>query len=344
MSGTQRRHVRWATAPALATCAALAAVALLAGGAGAQTEPSEGGTSLRVEITRLDGLVTDEADLHIRAQVVNEGRSDRQDLRLLATVHRQPIGRFNYQQAMDNGVVGDVIHAFGADIEDVPARGTRTVELGQTAAELGLGRPGGQGGVYPLRIQLQSGGQVVDEVATNLVYAPDTVDLPIAVSLLLPIAHSPSRDGHGVFVSDRLLRATEPDGALGGLAAVLEDRPDLPITLAVDALTLEEVGDLASGFMREQGDGAEALPSDSPEAERAAALGAPAPPPRAPPAAPPRRPAPRAPPGRARPPNTSENTRLDVAAPAPGPPAAGPGGGPAPREIDGQEKFKRRVE
>jgi hypothetical protein len=251
------------------SCAA--ALLLSSAPAAAQTDPSPGGpSSLDLEVTDLDGLVTEEADLRIGTRISNGSRVDRPDLRLLVTVHRQPIGRFNYQQAMDRGVLGDIIHAFAVDAGEVPARGSRTVELTQTADELGLLRPAGQDGVYPLRVQLQSGGQVVDELITNLVYAPNSVELPISVSLLLPIAEPPSRDGHGVFVRDGLLEGTAPGGPLSGLVDALEDRPDLPVTLAVDALTLEETSDLASGFMRNAGDATEARASDSAEARHAA--------------------------------------------------------------------------
>jgi hypothetical protein len=198
----------------LGACLLVCALAVLPGGAaGAQTTPTgQEPSSVALEVTRLDGLVTGEADLRIRIRIANHSRAEREDLRLLVTVHRQPIGRFNYQQAMDQGVVGDIIHAFAAEAGEIPGLGARTVELSQSADELGLARPAGQDGVYPLRVQLQSGGQVVDELTTNLVYAPNDVDLPISVALLLPVRHAPGRDGHGVFVDDGLIRATGPGG------------------------------------------------------------------------------------------------------------------------------------
>jgi hypothetical protein len=265
---TVRRGVLGAVAALLLTGTLLATAAT----AQVDRSASEHASSLTMDVTRLDGLVTAETDLRIRAQVRNGGRFDREDLRLLVTVHRQPIGRFNYQQALDEGVLGDVIHAFTAEAGEIPASGTRTVELSQTAAELGLARPAGQEGVYPLRIQLQSGGTVVDELISNVVYLPGAAELPIAVSVLTSLAHAPTRDGQGVFADPRVIEAVGPSGGLRGVVDVLEARPDAPVALGVDGLTLEEAADLASGFMQADGDGAAARASDSPAAEHAAAF------------------------------------------------------------------------
>ncbi len=239
-----------------------------AGPLAAQTGPSErSDSSLALEVDRLDAMVTNDDGLRVRTRITNASRQDREDLRVLATVHVNPIGRFNYQQAMDEGELGRIIHGFSKDLASVPARGSRSAELTQTAAELGLARPGGQEGVYPLRLQLLSAGEVVDEVITNLVYSPMQAPLSIAVSLLLGVTHPPGRDGQGMFVDESLTDALRSSGALGGLMRTLEDRPGFPVTLAVDALTLEEAGDVASGYLLGGQGGPTTRGPDSPEAD-----------------------------------------------------------------------------
>lgn len=248
----------------------------LLGTAGGPAHPQVTGPDARgavsLEVTGLDGIVDAERDLRIRVRVQNRSRFDRENLRVLVTVHRTPIGRFNYQQAMDHGVLGGVIHAFAADTGEIPAQGARTIELTQTLAELGLAVPAGQAGVYPLRIQLQSGSATVDERTTNLVHTPEGVGLPVSVALLLPLAAPPSRDGEGAFVNDSLPAALRPGGPLGGIVAALEQRPDAPVTLALDGLTLDEAMDLATGFMAGGEDGPRARGSDAWQAEQAAAF------------------------------------------------------------------------
>jgi hypothetical protein len=260
-----------------AMAGALVLLASVALGAPAAAQPGdlerlgrEAG-SLRLEVIDLQGIVTDEQPMHARVRVVNGGRSDRDDLRIVAAVHRETIGRFAFQQAMDDDVVGNIIHPFVADLDPVPGRGGRTVDLVQTADELGLARPG-QDGVYPLRLQLLAGGEVADEVTTAIVVIPAHVEHPLSVALLLPLALPPQRDAEGVVTDRALLHSLGPHGSLAGTVAALTSAEDLGATIAVDPLTLRDTAELTDGFALREAGVVVVGPADSAAAERATAL------------------------------------------------------------------------
>jgi hypothetical protein len=225
----------------------------------------------QLEVIGLQAIVDDQRPLHVRVRVSNPGRADLEDLRVVATVHRETIGRFAFQQAMDDDDVGNIIHPFVTDLDVVPAGGGRTMDLTQTAAELGLARPG-QDGVYPLRLQLLAEGEVIDEVTTALVVLPGHVEHPLSVALLLPLGLPPQRDAEGVVTDRTLLHALGPGGALSGTVAALLQAEDLGATIALDPSTLRDTADLVDGFaLREEGVVVVGA-SDSATAQRAGAL------------------------------------------------------------------------
>jgi hypothetical protein len=242
-----------------ALLAGLILLALVLVGAPASAQSREGGRSgsnaspLRLEVIGMNGIVSAEQPLQVRVLVRNGGRGDRDDLRIVATVHRETIGRFAFQQAMDDEVIGNIIHPFVVDLDPVPGGGGRTTDLVQSAAELGLGRPD-QDGVYPLRLQLLADGELVDEVTTAIVVTPPAVEHPLSVGLLLPMALPPQRDAEGVVVDRSLLQALGPNGSLAGTVAALSAAEELGATIALDPVTLRDTADLTDGFaLREEG-------------------------------------------------------------------------------------------
>lgn len=227
---------------------------------------------LTLDVVRLEGILDPGGELRVRVRVRNGGLLDRGDLRIVATVHQEAIGRWRLQQATGEGVVGSIVHPFVTDVGPVPARGSRTLELTQTTEELRLDRPG-QEGVYPLRLQLLADGEVTDELHTSLVVVPEQAEAPLSVGLLLPLALPPARDAEGVVTDGALLDALGHEGSLGSTLAALAAAPDdLAVTLAVDGHTLRDLADLAGGFALRQGGEIVVRPAETPLAARAGTL------------------------------------------------------------------------
>jgi hypothetical protein len=234
-------------------------------------EPSREGGRLSLDVLRHEGVVTAETPLRLRVRVRNGGLLDRDDVRLVATVHQATIGRFRLQQALGEGVVGAIVHPFVGDVGEVPARGSRTVDLTQTVEELGLDRSG-QEGVYPLRLQLLVDGDVADELVTSVIVAPQRSEVPLAVSLLLPLGLPPAHDAEGVVTDGAILDALAEYGVLSRTLAILEANPSLAATLALDGHTLRDVEELADGFALRSEGAVLVQSADSPAAVRARAL------------------------------------------------------------------------
>jgi hypothetical protein len=239
----------------LGALAAVAALALPASPAAAQqARPfSEPETGLSLEVVALDGVVHSEQDLRLRINVRNANSRDREDLRLVATVHGKLTRRGEYHAALDDGVLGGIVHPFVADLQPIPAKGSRTIELRQTTTELGLARTRAEG-VYPLRVQLLAGGEAVDEVTTSIVVVPTTAHTPLDVALLLPMGLPPALDAEGVVADPGLLHAIAEGGTLRGVAEALGAAERLQATLELDARTLRDVASLRDGFaLRDEG-------------------------------------------------------------------------------------------
>lgn len=249
---------------------AVLGLALLAGPAGAQTATpfTERETGLALEVVALDGIVHSEQDLRLRVRVSNSNARDREDLRIVATVHRKLDRRIQHHEAMEEGVVGGIIHPFVADLRPVPGHGSRTIELRQSTAELGLTRSSAEG-VYPLQLQLLAGGEEVDEVTTSIVVVPTSATAPLDVSLLLPMTVPPTRDAEGVVTDRRLLRAVGPGGLLAGTTQALREAETLQATLALDPRTLRDVAALQGGFALRDGGVVAAYGADSAAAQEA---------------------------------------------------------------------------
>lgn len=250
-------------------------VAALLAPAGAAAQTRDGEWSLDLQVARIRGVLGPDDALSTRVRVANRSRQERSDLRVLVTLHRRTTARWEYQSALDEGQVGNIIDGFGVDLGTIPARGARTIDFERTATELGLARFGTQEGVYPLRFQLLADGDVVDEVVTSLVLTSAELAEPLPVALLLPIAAPPTRRGDGTYGPEGVVSsAARPGGALYDAVAAVAARPEAPVTLAVDPLVVEEAAGLSDGFEL-VGDGERAtFDADSLPARQAAAFGA----------------------------------------------------------------------
>ena len=175
----------------------------------------------------------------LRLFVDDAGRSD---LEVTVAVHRPITSRSDFARTLEGRVQGTAFKTQPAPLDELPpdAGGARPVVLGiqdpalpRDSTRLSLRGEG----VYPVRVELSEsgGGEVLDSFVTHLVYLPDPNDAPkLAVGWVVPVHAGPTLRPNGT-------RQLDPNAssALSTLAAQLEPRPELPVTLLPTPETLD---------------------------------------------------------------------------------------------------------
>lgn len=207
--------------------------------------PRPGAGDLRMEVLAVTGTITPGGTLRTRVRVVNSSRREAEDLRIVVTVHRKVFHRSDFQQALDEGRLGNLLGSVTTELEPVAGRRVRNVELEQDGAEFGFSGSDDRFGVYPVRIQLLAEGDVVDEVRTAVVYSPPEVEIPLRAALVVPLDTRPALGPDGT-VMERLLRSElAPRGRLHRLLDAF-GRPGVPLTLAASGRMLDDLAEIAA--------------------------------------------------------------------------------------------------
>ncbi|MEX0660127.1 MAG: DUF6049 family protein [Egibacteraceae bacterium] len=232
--------------PAAAVLVALAAAVLVlsAPSASAQLDRDDDPS---LAVTALQGVLAPGGELQMRVRVANPGADEVEGLRVVGTVHSAVASRFAFQMAVDDGQLGAVVEGFSEEIDLLRAGDSTEADVTHTAAELGLRRVD-QFGVYPLRLQLQDGGAVLDEVRTAVVFAGGEVGSPVRTALLLPVTAPPMLRADGTYDRQALLDELGQAGRLQGLIGSLAGREGFPATVVPDALLLDTASALSGGF------------------------------------------------------------------------------------------------
>ncbi len=148
--------------------------------------------------------------------------------------------------------------------------GTDDVDYQAGVSDLGLD-PGG----YPVRVSIVSDGEVLLAGCGWLaVVDPDPEQQPLDLVMVAAIAAPPQRNAGGDFVSTELLDRCRADASaaesLGRWRALAERFPGVKTVYAVEPLLLEELGDMADGFVLDDGGKRQEFDAASPEASAAA--------------------------------------------------------------------------
>ncbi|MEA2452614.1 MAG: hypothetical protein QOG04_1324 [Actinomycetota bacterium] len=160
----------------------------------------------------------------------------------------------------------------------IPAGTSSIVTIEEPISALSSVVAATDGGVYPITVTLtdSDGFTALDTITTQLLYFPEDVEVPLNVVLTWPLADLPSRAGGGVFVPDdtgdtSLERATADDGWLTGILSALEAPSATPLRLGIapGARLIEELGDMADGFRRDDSGTTRTIEANDPIAEAA---------------------------------------------------------------------------
>lgn len=251
--------------------------------------------------------------IELAGQPVWYGPGDPLDLEIRVTNNASvPLIGFQVIVGVDQRVLtrSDLRESFSAEPGLVPATlpfsftntvapgGSVVITIDQTTDSFATLAAALEGGVFPATVVLRTpdGVQVLDSLATPLIYYPEKPETRLNLALLLPLNAIPERGADGVFTEadpeDSLAAGIAERGWLTGFVDALETQtqpreapqrprrrgrkrpprqprpPSLRLSIAPTPRMLEELSDMADGFRM----GEETLASDSPQAEAAAAI------------------------------------------------------------------------
>jgi hypothetical protein len=278
-------------APASARLAAvllllLATVLTVAPTAHAQDADDRGDThaSAVLTITGISGIVgpgsvppdqvaSAPRDLSLRLLVTNDGDTPLTNLRVVVETYASVGSRSVLREALDRGEVERrLIDVADSDVRDGGVLAPGDVagrELTVSGSEIGWD---GHGGVFPVKVSVLRGSEVLDRATTAVVHLADPPVGTLETVVVWPIDTPPWRGPDGVYAAgvDEPIQA---GGRLDRLLAALEARPNAAVHLAPAAHLLEDLQDRSDGFPESVpgagGTEIRDVPADDPAAERA---------------------------------------------------------------------------
>jgi hypothetical protein len=158
----------------------------------------------------------------------------------------------------------------------VPAQ-SKAVIIRNPISNLPLITESGEAGVFPLKISLlDADGVPLDSLATQVLYYPEKPEFRLGMVPIVILNDAPARGPQGAFGPNEtgdfpLEAALTEDGWLSGMVnALVERSPDLHLGIAPVPRLVEELGDMANGYRRTDGDVLETVGTGTDEATAAA--------------------------------------------------------------------------
>lgn len=220
-------------------------------------------------------------DLGLVVEVTNAGPGELTGFRLQISVYGRTDSRSELHESFDG--VGEVPQSSyskppsGAFETTIPPGGSQRIAIDEGLTTLYSLASSVDGGVYPLTISLvDPSGQVVDALTTALIYYPSPPEIPLDLTLVVPLNDIPARGPDGVFQAgpDGTWPLEEAIGDSGWLTSLLDEieTSGVQVGLAPTPRLIEELADMSDGFDRAKAGVTERLGagSDTAEAARAA--------------------------------------------------------------------------
>ena len=200
-------------------------------------------------------------DLRFRSE--NLGDVPLPELSIGVTLYSRVLTRGAYEQAL----VSDPFVVI--DAETLAREGSlepgavRDFEVSFTLDSLGLDPD--QSGVYPLKVDLRTGGVSVGAIRTPVIFLVREPEVPLTLSWTFVLDHSISFGPDGTFLDDSLEVALAAGGRLNGqIRALLElaALPSAPVAeIAVSPILLTQLGRMRDGYAVEGPEGTREVPA-----------------------------------------------------------------------------------
>lgn len=126
----------------------------------------------------------------------------------------------------------------------------------------------GENALYPIKVQLESGGVAVAALRSALVFIEEKPLVPLNLSVTVVLDPEIRFTPDGVLLDDSLETAIADGGRMESLVSALEAQP-MRATLAVSPLLLEWLDRMSEGYRVREEEGDRAVGADAPEAEAA---------------------------------------------------------------------------
>jgi hypothetical protein len=234
--GAARPVARWLAF--LTVAVAIVAVAVVA----ASGAEAAGHELVEVDVAALDGILEEGGQVAFDVRVTNRGEVPVDDLRVRLTVHERTRSRYALTSALDEGVLGHVVGVTEADGAELDA--DSDVVLRPRASRADLGLHDAHPGVYPLTLSVLTAEGVAQEVVTAIVLPSDNGEpLRLAVLLDLQGPVATRRDGLATGALRESIERTN--------ATVDDLQTPMPVTVAIDGRTVEELRAAAQGARSE---------------------------------------------------------------------------------------------
>jgi hypothetical protein len=239
----------------------------------AQAEVPPSGVDLRLVSQPLSHGPDD--DLGLRLQVSNHGTTPLDGFQLTVGASSRIQTRSALHDSFADGSDVALNQFFVPGDESIAPGVKQTVTVDEPLSTLTVLD---EGGVYPLTITLYNAAvtEVLDSVATSLIYYPLRPETQLNLVLVLPMNDAPARAPGGVFAPDvegrwPLEEALLDDGWITGLLDAIEGRAgtDVHLGVAPTPRLVEELADMADGYRRESADEFERVGPDDASAQAA---------------------------------------------------------------------------
>lgn len=255
------RRSRARPLPALLLAAVLAIAPATA--ASAQDERDDD-RDVQLTVTALDGVLgpgsvrmspdaperqpEDLDSFDTRLLIENLTDDELDSLTAIVEVYPAISSRAELRQAFDGQFRDDPVHVRGYDVAvDTPLQPGELAGVETHSDAEDIPWTDEAGGVYPVRLAVTRGVEVLDEAITAVVWLQELPSEPLLTSLVWPFDGPPWRTTRGAYAqgADHEL---DPGGRLDVLLSALEDARSDPVVLAPAAHLLEDLSDRADGF------------------------------------------------------------------------------------------------
>ncbi len=216
-------------------------------------EPEPPAVVLRlVELSPWNG--PERPTLEVRFHATNEGEEPLDELTIGLTLFARVRSRTAYEQALH----ADPVPVLVVDAETYAPGGaiapgeTRTFSLSFPLDAPGIDRT--SSGLYPLKLDLRSGGVPLAAIRSALVYLVRAPEQPLALAWTVVLHHPLVLRPDGTFASTSLEEAIAPEGSLAGLVTALAELERLrptPVDLVVSPVLLRQLAEMRDGYVVE---------------------------------------------------------------------------------------------
>jgi hypothetical protein len=207
-----------------------------------------------VSQTPWNSLKDPSLDIAIRADSANAAPID--DLTLGVTIGAPVRSRTAYETSLTAGPELPIFAVTQTEKDDLPPGGTRRFRTSVDLSTVG-GISRTESLIYPMRIDLRSGGSQVAVLDTAVIFLARVPEVPLLISTTIELTAPIAFDPEGLLVDPNFEASVAPAGSLGAEVAALDRLASGQQVSAVDLVIqpslLDQLSRMADGYERDDG-------------------------------------------------------------------------------------------